>query len=231
MDQARKPEQQPDVILGGGSASLMPRSLEGSRRTDDRDLVREFQAQGFAWAASRAQLAGAMVGGPPSKLLGLFHLGHMNFYMDRQFLKNPEAPNPSQSIIAPQFNDQPTLLEMTTAALQILEKNQNGFFLMVEGASIDKAEHPMDWQRAVYDTIEFDQALGVAKRWAASRDDTLIVVTADHNHAMSVAGTNDTNKGAVARPTACTAMRVSPTFAIPPATASRTIQTRRGPCS
>jgi alkaline phosphatase len=85
-------------------------------------------------------------------------------------------------------------MEMTSAALRVLEKNSNGFFLMVEGASIDKAEHPLDWQRAVYDTIEFDQALGVAKRWAANRDDTLIVVTADHNHAMSIAGTNDTSR-------------------------------------
>jgi alkaline phosphatase len=195
MDQALKSSQQPDVILGGGSASLLPQSVPGSRRKDERDLVKEFQAQGFAWVASRAQLKSVMSGVAPDKLLGLFHLGHMNFYMDREFQKNPNAPNPSQSIIAPQFNDQPTLTEMTTAALQVLEKNLNGFFLMVEAASIDKAEHPLDWQRAVYDTIEFDQALGAAKRWAANRDDTLIVVTADHNHAMSIAGTNDANRG------------------------------------
>jgi alkaline phosphatase len=195
MDQALQSSQQPDVILGGGTASLLPQSVEGSRRTDDRDLVKEFQAQGFAWAASRVQLKSIMSAGAPDKLLGLFHFGHMNFYMDREFRKNPSAPNPSQSIIAPQFNDQPTLLEMTSAALKVLEKNPNGFFLMVEGASIDKAEHSLDWQRAAFDTIEFDQALGVAKRWAANRDDTLIVVTADHNHAMSIAGTNDTARG------------------------------------
>jgi alkaline phosphatase len=195
MDQALTSSQQPDVLLGGGSATLLPKSVSGSRRTDERDLVKEFQAQGFAWAASRSQLNGVMSTGAPDKLLGLFHFGHMNFYMDREFLKNPNAPNPSQSIIAPQFNDQPTLLEMTSAALKILEKNPKGFFLMVEGASIDKAEHPLDWQRAAFDTIEFDQALGVAKRWAANRDDTLIVVTADHNHAMSIAGTNDTTRG------------------------------------
>jgi alkaline phosphatase len=195
MDQALKPAQQPDVLMGGGSATLLPQSVEGSRRKDDRDLVKEFQSQGFAWAASRGELNKVLSGATPDKLLGLFHLGNMSFYMDRQHLKNPMAPNPSQRMIAPQFNDQPTLAEMTSAAIKVLEKNPNGFFLMVEGASIDKGEHPLDWQRAVFDTIEFDQALGVAKRWAANRGDTLMVVTADHNHAMSIAGTNDMTRG------------------------------------
>jgi alkaline phosphatase len=85
---------------------------------------------------------------------------------------------------------------MTTAALDVLEDSPDGFFLMVEGASIDKQEHPLDGPRAVYDTIEFDQAIGVAKRWAARRDDTLIVVTADHNHSMSIVGTHDRRKAA-----------------------------------
>ena len=195
MDQALNPAQQPDVLMGGGSASLLPRSQEGSRRTDNRDLVEEFRAQGFDWASSRGQLAEILRAGAPDKLLGLFHLGHMNFYVDRELLKNPSAPNPTQRIVAPRFDDQPTLPEMTRAALAILEKKANGFFLMVEGASIDKAQHPLDWQRAVYDTIEFDQALGVARQWAAGRDDTLIVATADHNHAMSIAGTHDRTRG------------------------------------
>lgn len=196
MDQALNASQAPDVLMGGGNAALLPQSVEGSKRKDDRDLVAEFQAKGYAWASSRAELNAVMAGGPPQQLLALFHLGHMNFYMDREFHKNPSAPNPSQGIVAPQFNDQPTLPEMTRAALSILDKKPNGFFLMVEGASIDKAEHPLDWQRAAYDTIEFDQAIGVAKQWAANRDDTLIVVTADHNHAMSIAGTNDLGLGA-----------------------------------
>ncbi len=194
MDQALKPGQMPDVLMGGGSASLLPQSQEGSKRKDDRDLVKEFQAEGFAWAASRGQLNEVLAGGIPGKLLGLFHLGHMNVYLDRQHFKNPLAPN-SQGMVTPQFDDQPTLWEMTSAALDVLSKDPKGFFLMVEGASIDKMEHPLDWPRAVYDTIEMDKALGVAKRWAEQRGDTLIVVTADHNHSMSIVGTNDRAKG------------------------------------
>lgn len=179
MDQALKPEQQPDVILGGGRASLLPKSVAGSRRTDERDLRTEFEVQGFEYVATRQELAAAMAGGPPDKLIGTFHNGNLNVYLDREH----KALYP----------EQPTLVEMTEAALAILERKKGGFFLMVEGASIDKMEHPLDGPRTVYDTIEFDQAIGAARRWAEGRNDTLIVVTADHNHSMSVVGTQDVN--------------------------------------
>ncbi|NDL57733.1 alkaline phosphatase [Phytoactinopolyspora mesophila] len=183
MDQALEPEQTPDVLMGGGLASLLPQSEEESRREDDRDLVKEFADLGFAYAQTREQLNAVMAGEIPERLLGLFHTGNLNVYLDRQHDK--------QDDVLGEWNDQPNLMEMTTAALRILERNENGFFLMVEGASIDKMEHPMDGPRVVYDTIEFDQAIGVAKQWAQDRDDTLIVVTADHNHSMSIVGTHD----------------------------------------
>ncbi|NAZ75582.1 alkaline phosphatase, partial [Kineococcus sp. T13] len=186
MDQALQPGQMPDVYMGGGRASLLPQSQEGSRREDDRDLIEEFKDKGFAYAGSRTELAAVMAAGTPDKLLGTFTLGNLNVYIDREITPNPE--------VLGDFTDQPGLVEMTKAALEVLEKNDKGFFLMVEGASIDKSEHPLDGPRAVYDTIELDQAVGIAKEWAAGRDDTLIVVTADHNHAMSIAGTHTLSK-------------------------------------
>ena len=88
------------------------------------------------------------------------------------------------------FTDQPMLWEMTKKALAILGNNANGFFLMVEGGSIDKQAHVLDWERTVWDTIEMDKAVGVAKRWAAANgNNTLIIVTADHAHGMSITGT------------------------------------------
>ncbi|WP_432482893.1 alkaline phosphatase [Kineococcus esterisolvens] len=188
MDQALQPAQMPDVLLGGGRASLLPQSVEGSRRTDDRDLVEEFKDKGFAYAGTRAELRDVMAAGTPDKLLGTFTLGNLNVYIDREISPDPE--------VLGEFTDQPGLVEMTEAALKVLEQNDNGFFLMVEGASIDKSEHPLDGPRAVYDTIELDQAVGAAKRWAEGRDDTLIVVTADHNHAMSIAGTHSLSEDA-----------------------------------
>jgi alkaline phosphatase len=177
MDQALKPEQQPDVILGGGRASLLPKSVSGSRRSDERDLRVEFEAQGFDYVSTRDDLHRTMAGSTPAKLIGTFTNGNLNVYLDREHKGL--------------FPQQPTLMEMTEAALQVLERKKGGFFLMVEGASIDKMEHPLDGPRAAYDTIEFDQAIGVAKRWAEGRNDTLIVVTADHNHSMSIVGTQD----------------------------------------
>ncbi|MGJ7441145.1 alkaline phosphatase [Aquipuribacter sp. MA13-6] len=182
MDQALLPEQMPDVLLGGGRASLLPRSTPGSRRQDERNLIEEFQDEGFAYAADRNQLSAAL-GGNPEKLLGLFHNGNLNVYVDREVTRD--------AAVLGQFPDQPTLMEMTEAALEVLSRRDEGFMLMVEAASIDKMSHPLDGPRAVYDTIEFDQALGVAKRWAEANGDTLVVVTADHNHSMSIVGTHD----------------------------------------
>jgi len=182
MDQALNDEQMPDVLLGGGRASLLPQDQEGSRREDDRNLIEEFQDRGFAYAGTRTELQQAL-GSNPDKLLGLFTNGNMNVYLDREVTPDPE--------FLAGFTDQPTLMEMTTAALEVLSRREQGFFLLVEAASIDKMQHPLDGPRAVYDTIEFDQAIGIAKRWAQDNGDTLVVVTADHNHSMSIIGTHD----------------------------------------
>ena len=68
------------------------------------------------------------------------------------------------------------------------------FILMVEGASIDKQSHPNQAAGTIWDTIEFDKAIGVARAWAAKRPakDTLIVVTADHDQSMSIIGVSNT---------------------------------------
>ncbi|WP_168581478.1 alkaline phosphatase [Gephyromycinifex aptenodytis] len=182
MDQALQPGQMPDVYLGGGLAALLPKTEKGSEREDNRDLRKEFKAKGFTHVTTRAELKRAMKKNP-GKLLGTFHTGHLNVYLDREHHKKAE--------VLKEWNDQPTLMEMTRSALSILEKRKEGFFLMVEAASIDKMEHPLDGPRAVYDCIELDKCVGIAKEWAAKHGDTLIVVTADHNHAMSIVGTHD----------------------------------------
>ncbi|NED98450.1 alkaline phosphatase [Phytoactinopolyspora alkaliphila] len=183
MDQALRSEQMPDVWMGGGASFFWPQTQDGSNRDDARDVIKEFGEVGFTHVGSRAELKAAMASGAPEKLLGLFHPRNMDVYIDRQLIKQPE--------VLGEWDDQPTLMEMTEAALEVVGQNDNGFFLMVEAASIDKMEHPLDGPRATYDTIEFDQAIGVAKKWAEGRDDTLIVVTADHNHSMSIVGTHD----------------------------------------
>lgn len=181
MDQALRPAQMPDVLLGGGLAALVPQSVTDSKRKDDRDLRAEFRQAGFAYASTRAELKKA-VSGNPDKLLGTFAMTNLSVYIDREISKDPA--------VLKEYTDQPTLMEMTQAALRVLEKKKDGFFLLIEGASIDKMEHPLDGPRATYDCIELDQAVGIAKKWAAEHGDTLVVVTADHNHSMSIVGTH-----------------------------------------
>jgi alkaline phosphatase len=120
MDQMLNPPQMPDVIMSGGSASLLPQSTPGSRRKDNRDLIKEFEAKGYTFVGSRAELQGV---GAPEKLLGLFHLGNMNVYLDKAVFK--------KDTVLKTFTEQPMLWEMTEKALEILGKNPNGFFLAV----------------------------------------------------------------------------------------------------
>ncbi len=79
------------------------------------------------------------------------------------------------------FPDQPLLEEMTQKALAVLDaQSPNGFVLMVEAAYIGKQAHNMDTERWILDTIEFDKAVAVAKRYAETHKDTLVLITADH---------------------------------------------------
>ena len=181
----------PDVILGGGSARYIPKDVAGSKRKDDVNVIEAFKAKGYTFASTSAEMMAAPSDKP---LLGLFHTGTMNVYLDREMLKDPK--------VLKGFTDQPNLMHMTEKALDILSQNKNGFFAMIEGASIDKQLHVMDWQRAAYDTIEFDQSIEYAEKWAKEHgDDTLIIVLADHSHGISISGTyheRDGKKGSQA---------------------------------
>lgn len=174
----------PDVVLGGGSAYFLPQSTAGSKRKDDKDYIKMFQDAGYTLATSKSELATA-AGTNTGKILGLFHTGNMDTTLDREFLKKGTVSK---------FPEQPGLVEMTKVALDNLSKNPDGFFLMVEAANVDKMSHPLDWDRAVVDTIEFDKAIGVAREFAAKNPDTLIVVTGDHTHGVSIIGTVDDEK-------------------------------------
>jgi len=175
---------QPDVILGGGSAYFLKSDVPGSKRNDDKDYVAMFRDAGYALATSAEELEAAR-GSNTGKILGLFHTGNMDTTLDRNFLKKGTAEK---------FPNQPGLVQMTKVALDTLAKNEDGFFLMVEGASIDKMSHPMDWDRSIYETIELDQVVATAREFAETHPDTLIVVTGDHTHGVSLIGTIDDEK-------------------------------------
>lgn len=174
----------PDVLLGGGSAYFLGKDVPGSKRKDDKDYIAEFKNAGYALATDKAELA-ASAGANQERLLGLFHTGNMDVTLDRQFLKKGTVDK---------FPNQPGLVEMTEVALDRLSKNPEGFFLMVEAASVDKMSHPLDWDRALVETIEFDKAVAVARNFAEKNPDTMIVVTGDHTHGVAIIGTVDDDK-------------------------------------
>ncbi|MBC7800467.1 MAG: alkaline phosphatase [Gemmatimonadaceae bacterium] len=170
---------EPDVILGGGSASFLPQATPGSRRRDERDMIAAFRDKGYAFADTAAALS---VASDPAtkKLLGLFTLGNMDGALDRFYLKKGTVGR---------FPDQPDLTEQTSAALRVLERNPAGFFLAIEAGLIDKANHPLDWERSVYDTIMLDRTLKVVMDWIGTRNDTLVIIVPDHAHGVAVIGT------------------------------------------
>ncbi len=176
-----------DVVLGGGWQHFLAQGAAlGSARTDSRDLLAEMRAKGYTYVSDTAALAG--VAASTTKLLGLFTKSHMSFDLDRDPAKEP------------------SLAEMTTKAMDVLANNRRGYFLMVEGGRIDQALHPTLARKALQDAKAFDDAIAAAIAKARLSDptlaNTLIVVTADHDHTLVMNGyaartgkTTDSNPG------------------------------------
>jgi alkaline phosphatase len=173
---------QPEVLMGGGGRYMLPQSVEGSRRSDDRDMYAEFADAGYTTVTTATELNEALSAGTPERLLGVFHQSDMNVWLDRNVFTDNLG----------KFPDQPGLVDMTIAALEVLNQNPNGFYLEVEAGSVDKQMHPLDQERTLADLIEFFQAVEAAQQWVAENaPDTLLVVTSDHAHGYEVYGSVD----------------------------------------
>src|SRR5882762_2697844 len=173
---------QPDVIMGGCSPNFLPASTPGGKRTDNEDYISKFEGAGYSFVSTKSQLDAA---GKAAKLLGLFNTGNIDGALDRFFLKKGTVAK---------FPDQPDLTDQVGAALDILSRNDKGFVLMVESGRIDKYSHSLDWERSVYDTIMLDNAVKLAKEFAAARNDTMIIVVSDHAHPTALVGTYDDDR-------------------------------------
>jgi alkaline phosphatase len=168
-----------EVILGGGSAYFYPQSVKDSKRKDEKNLVDSFKSDGYQVALTKQELLAAAQSKTTKKLFGVFHPDNMDGSLDRLYLKKNTVE---------QYPNQPDLTEMTQSAIDVLSRNPNGFFLMVEAALIDKFNHPLDWERAAFDTIMLSNAVQIAKDFAKTHPDTLIIVTPDHTHSGSISG-------------------------------------------
>ncbi|MET0355786.1 MAG: alkaline phosphatase [Cellvibrio sp.] len=161
-----------DVVLGGGRQFFLPTSA-GGKRTDSRDLITELKAKNYSYASNKTELD-AIDTKAATKILGLFSSRHLNYDLVRE------------------GTNEPSLSEMTVKAIQLLQKNPKGMFLMVEGGRIDHALHETTAIKALQDTIAFDNAIKAAideiKKTDPNLQNTLIVVTADHDHTLVLNG-------------------------------------------
>ncbi len=178
-------EAAPDVLLGGGRAFFQPKSTQGSKRADEIDYIAKFRDLGHGYASTATEMGEIARDKTSRRLLGLFHPSNIDGALDRRITKRGTARA---------YPDQPDLTDMTRTALDVLSRAPHGFFLMVESGRIDQFSHALDWERAVFETILLDNAVSVAKDWAATRTDTLIVVVPDHGHPVSIIGTFDDSK-------------------------------------
>ncbi|MEN2767969.1 alkaline phosphatase [Ornithinibacillus xuwenensis] len=134
----------------------------------DRNLAEEFQEDGFSYVTTKEQL----LNDDNEQVVGLFAPVGLNYAIDR-----PE--------------EQPSLAEMTESALDRLSKDNDGFFLMVEGSEIDWAGHDNDIVGAMSEMEDFEEAFEAAIEFAKNDKQTLVITTADHStggFAMGIAG-------------------------------------------
>ena len=148
-----------EVMLGGGENQFLPNSVAGcfgnGTRDDTRNLLAEAVAAGYAHVCTASELE-AIDASATSRLVGLFADEEMG---------RPYSPG---------------LATMTQRAIDVLSRDPQGFFLMVEGGRIDKAAHANNGAEAIADTLGLDEAVAVGKAFAATADNTLVIVTADH---------------------------------------------------
>lgn len=164
-----------DVLMGGGRNFFVPTEA-GGKRTDGRDLRQDALRQGYQVVEDRA----GFDAGLRTPVLALLAPDHMAYEIDR----NPRH--------------EPSLAEMTRTALDLLDDDPDGFFLMVEGSRIDHAGHANDLGGHLHDILAFDAAIAAAVRFARQDGQTLVVSVSDHETGGLTLGRNVDRRGVYA---------------------------------
>ncbi|MBZ4654366.1 MAG: alkaline phosphatase [Peptococcaceae bacterium] len=155
--------QQMDVVLGGGSQYLFPKEL-GGKREDKDNLYLKLREMGYDYVTSRSDLLASQ----NNKIWGMFASDAMSYNMDKE-------------------SHEPSLAEMTQKAIEVLSKNNKGFFLFVEASKVDWASHANDPVGVISDVLAWDEAVKVALDFAKKDGKTLVITFSDHgNGGMSI---------------------------------------------
>lgn len=156
-----------DYFAGGGYRHFISKNKEGSKRKDNIDLIDEFQKQGYKtfWGENSSDDFKNLKADKNTKVFAAFTSSHMPYELDR-INNNSKVPS---------------LAELTKKGIEVLNKGDNGFFMMVEGGRIDHAAHANDAKSVIYDTLALDDAVKEAYKFYKNHpDETLILVVGDH---------------------------------------------------
>lgn len=177
----------PDVTLGGGADSFAETAAGG--QWQGRTILEQAKARGFQVVTDTAGLAAVTAADQDKPLLGLFAWGDMpvrwtgpraSYHGNLKLPPVTCTPNPARPA------DQPTLAALTTKAIELLSAHSQGFFLQVEGASIDKESHAANPCGEIGETVDLDEAVQAALEFAKQDGHTLVILTADHGHAVQI---------------------------------------------
>lgn len=180
-------QTRPDVTLGGGMKTFSEVSKAGAGQ--GKTLRQQAQEQGFVIVETLDDLKKMQSADQKAPLLGLFSDGNMPVRW-----KGPKASyhgNLDQPAVTCTANPErsasvPNLADMTEKAIDLLKTNPNGFFLQVEGASIDKQDHAANPCGQFGETVDLDEAVQKALEFARADGNTLVIVTADHAHSSQI---------------------------------------------
>ncbi|MDM7343151.1 alkaline phosphatase [Klebsiella pneumoniae] len=164
----------PDVTLGGGAKTFAETAT---------------QARGYQIVTDAASLAAATEASQDKPLLGLFADGNMPVRWEgpkASYHGNIDKPPVTCTPNPKRDASVPTLAQMTEKAIDLLSRNEKGFFLQVEGASIDKQDHAANPCGQIGETVDLDEAVQKALEFARKDGNTLVIVTADHAHASQI---------------------------------------------
>lgn len=176
-----------DVTLGGGSASFSQLAKAGEWK--DKSLHDQALARGYVIVSNLDELNAIKQADQQKPLLGLFSPGNMPVRWQgpkASYHGNIDKPPVVCENNAERTKDIPTLAVMTEKAIDLLKTNKNGFFLQVEGASIDKQDHSANPCGQFGETVDLDEAVQKALEFARAEGNTLVIVTADHAHSSQI---------------------------------------------
>ncbi|MDF7658579.1 alkaline phosphatase [Erwiniaceae bacterium L1_54_6] len=176
-----------DVTLGGGAKSFSEVAKAGEYQ--GKTLREQAQALGYQLVDDLDGMNGVQQADQSKPLLGLFAAGNMPVRWQgpkASYHGNLDKPVVTCEVNKDRPASTPTLAQMTKKALDLLSQNDKGFFLQVEGASIDKQDHAANPCGQIGETVDLDEAVQQALAFARQHGDTLVVVTADHAHSSQI---------------------------------------------